>query len=157
MRHLVVSICLVFLSSGISAQEGGFLSFELAGSGGFASLNYERPALVNTSGSYMLRFGFSIAPIDKNNGTNLVFPVMLHRLVGKNSHKLDLAVGQALSLTTKGNIFLSAPLGLGYRYQPTDKNHYFRISYTPLVSYLVDFQWQHWAGITYGIKLKGKK
>ena len=155
LKFLLVSI--LFLNTTSNAQEKNYFSFELAGSGGFGSLNFEHNILDHTSVDLNVRYGFSFTPIDKNNGANLIFPIMLHCLIGENEHKLDLAAGQAISITTKGSFFLSAPLAIGYRFCPLDKNYYLRCSYTPLLSYLIDVQWQHWAGITFGYHFNRKK
>lgn len=128
--------------------------FELAGSGGLGSLNYE--SKINKWGKFNLRWrvGLSYAPIDKNNGGAIVFPVMIHSLIGKNQHYLDVGIGQSISITTKGNFFFLMPLSIGYRLDNNTNRSFWQFSYTPIVSYLLDFQWQHWAGITFGLKLK---
>ena len=136
--------------------QDNYFSIELLGSGGFGSINYEHSVLDRDGFDLHMRYGLSFTPIDKNNGVNLIFPVMLHGLIGKKAHKLDLAVGQALSMTTKLRFFLSSPLAVGYRYQSLDKRYYLRFSYTPLVSYLVNFQWQHWGGFTFGYQFNRK-
>ncbi|MDX1350631.1 MAG: hypothetical protein R3279_10310 [Putridiphycobacter sp.] len=149
--------CLFAFTNAGFAQQGKYISVELAGSGGFGSFNYEHPILCKQTVTLNMRYGFSMAPIDKQNGTNLIFPILLHGLIGRRAHQLDLAIGQAISITTKGSFFLSAPLACGYRYQPANKRFFIRLSYTPILSYLIDVQWQHWAGITYGFKLNQKK
>ncbi len=153
----LVFILIIFISGFKASAQSNYFSFELAGSGGFGSINFENNILDKENLHLQMRYGFSFTPIDKNNGVNLVFPVMLHALVGKDNHKLDLAIGQALSVTTKLKLFLSAPLAIGYRYQPVNKKYYIRFSYTPLVSYLIDLQWQHWGGVTFGYQFKGKR
>jgi hypothetical protein len=150
-------ITFMLLSINGNAQEQNYFSFELAGSGGLASLNYEHTVLDRTKLDLNMRYGFSFAPIDKNNGAVLIFPIMLHFLIGENAHKLDLAAGQTISITTKGSPFIAAPLAIGYRFQPLDKKYFFRCSYTPIVSYLIDFQWQNWAGITFGYHFNRNK
>ena len=151
-------LTLIFLSclfrSNFQGQQQSYFSFELAGSGGLASFNYEHLVLDKPILDLHIRYGFSLIPIDKNNGVNLIFPIMLHSIIGKTDHKLDLAIGQAISFTTKGSFFISAPLALGYRYQPLEKKYFLRISYTPLLSYLIDIQLQNWAGITFGYNFK---
>lgn len=136
-----------------TAQAQRYLSLEIGGSAGLGSINYEHQIFRESFLHWQLRYGFSLLPIDRNNGTNLIFPVMLHTLLGAKDHKLDLAAGQALSLTTRGQVFLVAPLAAGYRFQPTDRRVFLRLAYTPLLSYLVDLQWQHWAGITIGYRI----
>jgi hypothetical protein len=63
--------------------------------------------------------------------------------------KPDIGIGQTISITTKGSPFFMMPAEAGCRYQPADKNYYIRLSYTPIISYLIDFQIQHWGGFTY--------
>lgn len=126
---------------------------ELGGSGGFASFNYEWNFASQQRIRWMLRMGISGTYIDKNNGAGIIFPVMAHGIYGKK-HGLDLGIGQALTLTTRGSFFLRTPLSVGYRFEPNRKRMFYRISYAPIVSYLVDFQWEHWGGITIGYKLK---
>lgn len=138
------------------AQKQQFFSFELAGSGGLASLNYEKSFLEKRNYAILGRVGFSYGPIDANNGGVLIFPLMAHAVIGPKSHKLDIGIGQTFSLTTKGHIFILMPSTFGYRYQPTSKNYYWRFAYTPIFSYLIDFQTQHWGGITYGYNFSRK-
>ena len=154
---VLLGIYFQLCNASLLGQEKNYFSFELAGSGGFGSLNYEHPIYQKGKLALNMRYGFSFTPIDKNNGMVLIFPVMLHALIGENAHKLDLAVGQSISLTTRGAFFLITPMAIGYRYQPHDKNYFLRIAYTPLLSYLVDVQWQNWAGFTYGFHFNRKK
>ncbi len=130
------------------------LYFELGGSGGFGSINYENifahryPKL-----RFLLRPGLSFTPIDKNNGFALIFPVMVHGIYGIN-HCLDVGLGQTFTITSKGQFFFRAPLSVGYRLEPKESRMFYRFSYTPIVSYLFDRQWEHWGGISIGYKIK---
>jgi hypothetical protein len=125
---------------------------ELAGSGGFGSFNYEWNFKTKEQFRWMLRTGISGTYIDKNNGAALIFPVMVHGVYGKK-HGLDVGFGQSLSITTRGSFFVRAPLSFGYRFEPEGKRMFYRFSYTPIVSYLVDVQWENWAGVSVGFKL----
>ena len=169
---MVATIAIISFTWLACAQDQRFFTFELAGSGGFGSFNYEKsiirkPALpVNQdllfadAKPYLQlnwRLGFSFSPVDKNNGTVLIFPVMIHAMYGKQSHFFDAGLGQTFSVTTKGRPFIMMPVSAGYRFQPMDRRYYLRVAYTPIISYLVDFQCQHWAGITYGYQLKTKE
>jgi hypothetical protein len=131
-----------------------FVSFELAGCGGLGSFNYEHAFRQNESRKFLWRTGFSLAPIDKNNGVVLVFPLMVHSVFGKSKHKLDIGIGQTISVSTKAAVFILMPTSIGYRLEPDDKHHYWRFAYTPIFSYLIDFQMQQWGGITFGYRLK---
>ena len=130
------------------------LYFELGGSGGVGSINFEQLFLSKKLFDLTWRSGLSFAPVDKNNGTGIVLPVMINCITGKNSHKLELGVGQGITVTTKGSFFALTTVAVGCRYQPEAKKWFFRITYSPLISYLVDFQIQQWAGISIGYKFK---
>ena len=127
--------------------------FEIGGSAGVGSINYEN--IFNKKGQFDLlwRVGITGFPIDKNNGFVLVIPATFGTLIGQGNNKLELEIGQGFSITTKGKIFaLTTPI-IGYRYQNTRKRFFFRITYTPLISYIFDFQYQNWAGVSIGYKL----
>lgn len=129
------------------------LYLELGGSGGLGSVNYERVFREGRTVAWAWRAGFSLAPIDRNNGTALVFPVMAHALVGRSAHRLDIGLGQGLTVTTRGSAFARATTTLGYRYAPSDGRFFGRLAYTPILSYLVDRQIEHWGGLTLGYRL----
>ena len=126
---------------------------ELGGSGGLASVNFEKTFLTKNKKEFTWRAGLSFAPIDKNNGTSIVVPLIVNVLAGQHSHKLELGLGQGLTLTTKGNFFALTTAVVGYRYQSPLKRWFYRVTYTPLISYLVDFQVQHWGGLSIGYRL----
>jgi hypothetical protein len=130
--------------------------FELAGSGGLGSFNYEKELCKKNITEYTFRAGLSIAPIDKNNGSGIVFPIMLNALVGKTAHKLETGIGQGITITTKGNFFFLGTAVIGYRYQHPEKKWFYRVSYTPLISYIIDIQIQHWAGLSIGYTFNKK-
>ena len=128
--------------------------FELGGSGGFGSFNYEWVfAHRNPKMRFLLRPGLSFTPIDKNNGFALIFPVMVHGVYGQK-HCLDVGIGQTFTITSKGQFFFRAPVSIGYRLEPKESRMFYRFSYTPIVSYLFDQQWEHWGGISIGYKIK---
>lgn len=150
-------IILPFLAPSVFCQNDfkrQSLFFELAGSGGLGSLNYEQTFNSGKLVNFGWRLGLSLAPIDKNNGSGLVFPIMVQALIGQNAHKFELGLGQGFTITTKGQFFLLTTPSIGYRLQPARKNWFYRASYTPLVSYLVDFQVQQWAGMSIGYTFK---
>jgi hypothetical protein len=65
-----------------------------------------------------------------------------------------LGFGQGITLTTKGNFFILATPSIGYRFAASNSPWFYRFTYTPLVSYLIDFQYQNWAGISIGYTFK---
>lgn len=127
---------------------------EALGSGGFGSINHEWGFLRKSSWQLLLRSGFSFVPIDSNNGAVLIFPIMVHAVYGSGSHKLDVGIGQTFSVTTRGDFFLRAPVSVGYRLNPRNSRMFYRIAYTPIISYLIDQQLEHWGGVSIGLKLK---
>lgn len=129
---------------------------EIAGSGGLGSINYEKVFYQKNKAEFIWRAGLSIAPIDKNNGTGIVFPLMINSIIGRSSHKMEFGLGQGITITTKGSFFLLTTACIGYRFQPATKNMFYRVTYTPLISYLLDFQIQQWAGISVGYTFNNK-
>lgn len=155
-RFIITIFLMLHLGLGFG-QNDKYLTFELGGSGGLGSFNYESVFGQNEKIRYSFRTGFSFMPIDKNNGVALIFPQMLHGILGKKSHQMDFGIGLSPSFTTNfGGAYVRMPLSFSYRFEPEGKNHYWRIGYTPLISFLFDFQWEHWAGVTYAYKLKFK-
>jgi hypothetical protein len=167
----VLAFLLMAGATSVYGQKDRSLSFELAGSGGFGSINFEKNIYLKSENEPIvdelmspkkigfrldMRYGFSVTPVDKNNGVVLIFPVMLHAVKSKGNHGLDLGLGQTISITTRGRFFIMMPASIGYRFQPLDKKYYVRFAYTPIISYLIDFQYQHWGGITFGYRLKNK-
>jgi hypothetical protein len=139
---------LPFIVSPANAQKAIYV--ELLGTGGVGSLNYENCFTDYSKLDLSYKLGYSMAPIDKNNGVALVFPAMLNASYGENHHFIEMGLGQALTVSTKGKIFLVSVANAGYKYSPTNKKYFLRIAYTPIISYLIDFQWQNWGGIGIG-------
>ena len=160
MKQTIVILLLTFLST-ITFGQTEFekrksIYFEIAGSGGLGSINFEKHFLKKKNTEFTWRAGLSVAPIDKNNGVGIVFPLMVNSLIGKNAHKLELGLGQGITITTKGSFFALTTAVIGYRYQSPTKNWFYRVSYTPLISYLVDVQVQQWGGISIGYTFNKK-
>lgn len=153
---LLLSCCFAFTQE----RKNQSLFLEVGGSGGLASINYEAPFLAKFKSNFQRntwRLGFSVAPIDKNNGTGLVFPLMINSLVGRKAHLLELGLGQGITITTRGSFFSLTTAAVGYRYQPKKKPWFFRATYTPLISYILDFQVQQWGGVSLGYTFKSQK
>lgn len=129
---------------------------EIGGSGGLGSINIEKGIFQKNNIDITGRFGFSLAPIDNNNGMGFVFPILAHGLIGNQQHKAEFGLGQGLTVTTKGHFFLLTTPTLGYRYFSKKSGWFYRLSYTPLISYILDFQYQNWAGISIGYSFKNK-
>ncbi len=126
---------------------------EIAGSGGFGSVNFEKHFYKKKNIAFTWRAGLGFAPITKDNGIGIVFPLMINSIIGKSSHKLEFGLGQGITITTKGSFFALTTASIGYRYQRETKNWFYRVAYTPLISYILDIQIQHWAGVSIGYTL----
>ena len=153
--YLTLISTITFGQSEINKRKSVYL--EIAGSGGLGSINYEKLFYKKNITEFTWRAGLSFAPIDKNNGTAIVFPLTVNSIIGKHAHKLEFGLGQGITITTKAQFFALTTAILGYRYQPETKKWFFRITYTPLISYLVDFQVQQWGGISIGYTFNNKK
>jgi hypothetical protein len=147
--HIILLTIVTQLSFGqTDSDKRKSVYVELAGSGGIGSFNFEKHFLKKNTTVFTWRAGLSLAPVDKNNGIGIVFPLMMNSLIGKHSHKLELGLGQGITLTTKGSFFALTTAAIGYRYQSDNKKWFYRVTYTPLISYLVDFQIQQWGGLS---------
>jgi hypothetical protein len=160
MKQTLLIILLTLVTSWTISQaefqKRKSLFFELAGSGGVGSFNFEKAFLKKKNTDFTWRVGLSLAPIDRNNGVGIVFPVMINTMTGKSAHKLEVGIGQGITVSTKGQFFALTTPAIGYRYQPETKNVFYRVTYIPLISYLVDLQVQQWGGISIGYSFKNK-
>lgn len=159
-RYTFLLILLLVTNS--AQSQFSSVSLEVGGVGGFGSINYSyRPNKVHSIGGYIgarniYRVGLSYAPIDSNNGAAVVVPLMYHTIFGGHKNYFETGIGQAITLTTRGNVFVRMPLNFGYRYDPEDGRFFFRAAYTPIISYLFNFQWEHWGGVTVGLNFNRK-
>lgn len=147
--YKIVYIILFIVPSYCQSQERD-IYLELAGSGGLGSINYEKNlGDIDKQGSFSYSAGFSLTPIDKNNGTVLIFPLLMHTYFGK-THNAEFAIGQSFSLTTRGQFFLKTPAFIGYRYHKEDHPFLFRAGYSPIINNITQLSVQHWGGISFG-------
>ncbi len=148
----IIAILLCIYSFHFQAQKRN-VSFELGGVGGLASFNFSSNFHEKIPDTYY-RIGFTFAPIDANNGGTLIFPLLVEQKIPIKRHAFVGGIGQTLSLTTKGQFFILMPATLGIELNSKSNKLYYRFSYTPIISYLIDQQWQHWGGISIGYNLK---
>ncbi len=155
---LPTAYCLLNIASAQGTKERKithYTYFELGGTGGVGSFNYERIFAYREKTRFSWRLGLCGLPIDKNNGVSIIFPAAVNAISGKGKHLLETGIGMGTTVTTKGAFFsLITPI-IGYRYENFPKRLFFRVTYTPLVSLWYAPQYQHWAGISIGWRLKG--
>jgi hypothetical protein len=145
-----IFLIIFFIIPFIGLNQERDIYIELGGSGGLGSINYEKKiGVFGGQGTISYSAGFSLTPIDKNNGTVLIFPLLFHTMIGQ-AHKAEFAMGQSFSITTKGQFFLKTPLFLGYLYHKEDKPFLFRAGYSPIINNITQLSVQHWGGLSFG-------
>ncbi len=157
MRLLLNIAIMLAAALHVHSQNRTWVSLELGGNGGLYSVNLEKSLLFDKPDHWQWRGGISIIP--SSGRIEWVVPAGISYLAGKTGHYMELGLGQGIAIAwdyTNGwvHAFPRATATLGYRWMPADSRWFFRLAYTPLVSYLVDFQYQHWGGITAGYRLK---
>lgn len=162
MIRFIAALTLIpsFLLGQTSAQQdikNKSVFFEIAGSGGLGSVNYEKTFLKKNISEFTWRVGLTAVPIDNKKDIVISFPLMVNALIGKGSHKVEAGFGQGVTITTRKEVFAIAIAALGYRYQNPNKKWFYRITYTPLISYIVNFQIQQWGGISIGYTFNKNK
>lgn len=139
-------------------QAKSFIFIEAGGVGGYGSLNYERKAVRFGRFDLDLRVGLSTYHIkDFTNSFNpdITVPLVISALYGRNHH-IELGAGQVYSscvyfdgesgkaerqLRSNHNVFI------GYRYAKESGGFMYRITYSPL--FTEDVRWD-WAGVSIG-------
>lgn len=152
-QFLVWALFLLIPAGNAAFAQTKSLSLELGGSAGLASINYEKAFREASNHQLAYRIGLSGFPIDRNSGMAFVLPFALQARWGTGPHRLEAAMGLSLSFTTRLKLFSQAIPAIAYRYQAPDKRIFYKLSYTPLISFLFHWQYQHWAGITIGYDL----
>ena len=151
-RFFFVILSLLAFKQSLPGQESR-LYLELGGSAGLGSVNFERTFVQGERGALAWRVGLSGFYGDASTGFSFIVPLVLYYYHGEGPHKVEIGLGQGVTLGLKGGIFFQTIPILGYRWQPEDRKLFLRFTYTPLVSYLIDFQWRHWFGISIGTRL----
>lgn len=115
------------------------LYFQIAGSGPFLSVNYDRRFQKKLNG-----FGFAagLGYFGIQGVSIFSIPVSLNYLIGHNTHFFEFAAGTTFVSAKSTDIFgtgstssesgLIYHLNIGYRYQPTKGGFFFRGGYSPL-------------------------
>ena len=132
---------------------------EIAGIGGYGSLNYENIPYQKNNFMLSIRSGISTYHLtDFMNKFNpdIIIPLAVNVIYGKN-HCIEFGLGQTITSIVHSDpinfmqsrsIKLSSNLTLGYRYQKTQGGIVFRGGYMPIIENNKYFR--HWAGISFG-------
>jgi hypothetical protein len=132
---------------------------EVAGVGGYGSINYERVIYCKNYLMSTIRFGIStyhiVDYINKFN-PDIIIPFTLNGIYG-HSHKIELGVGETYSNIVHVDLTNFEPkrvskfstiFSIGYRYQKNTGGIVFRCAYTPIIEF--NKYLRHWAGISFG-------
>ena len=162
------SVVLFCLSTPLLAQKSkdsivfkkNAVFYELAGSGGRHSINYERSFVIKQSkftGS--VRGGLSLSnyrDFDGNFNPDFTLPLMANLMYGAK-HRGEIGVGQTLSSIVEGNTNTGDPkrgnhfnttFNIGYRYQRQNGGPMVRVGYTPVINFRGEYK--HWFGASIG-------
>jgi len=147
----------ILVNHSLKSQQYRYIGFELGGNGGLYSVNMERSLLKDYQKHWHWRYGISIFP---NSGRlNLVVPLEINYLIGNNNHYAEIGFGQGIAIAWDYNwnwvhFFPRATGRIGYRWYSSNQKYFFSIAYIPLISYLLEVQYQNWFGVMAAIKLK---
>ena len=134
------------------------LYIEVAGIGGYGSLNYERLILIKNR-KCRVRIGISTYKIKDYTtkfNPDIIIPIAVNKLYG-NNHNIEFGFGQTITSIVQANylnwkpervINLHSNFTIGYRYQKNKEGVIFRASYTPIIEFNKYFR--HWGGLTIG-------
>jgi len=144
-----------------------FVLAELFGQGGYASINYGRVLLNSSFGQTFVQAGISIDPHKLGNGSEidipLHVPISLNQTFAiKKQHTLLIGLGLTLAIDIIKNYpdnaapFLNAKLG--YQYQKTNSNWFYKLEVLPYVeggniiqrNNLSNNNWGLWGGVGIG-------
>jgi hypothetical protein len=173
MRTLVLSALFVVLSISVGGQTmasysnsdtivviydvSSSVNAELGGNGGVYSLNYQRSfeRLVRLRLSWCA--GLSVYP--RGSLITMSVPVsVIYRKTLRNADDLVFGAGQTLILSNTKGGYIRGTFRLGYRWHILKKNAwYIEAAYTPFYSYLYNFQWDNWLGVSFGYYFQHKK
>ena len=164
MNKIIPSLLIfpLFLTHPVISQETKPRTYfiEAGGSGGFGSLNFDKEFSIRAHYRWSYRLGAGYSPGASWKGkipVIIIFPTLINFLYGKQKHFLEAGAGQGLAFNTQGAIYSRLTLNAGYRFQKKEGGFFLRIVYSPLISFMYDRQWEHWAGIGIGFTFVKKK
>ena len=123
---------------------------ELGGNAYYGSINFESMFGAYKHHAFAFRIGVGGYPVANTSDFKVAVPVALNFLTGRKSNFLDLSLGQSFTIDNNAKFEPIATGGIGYRYQKSKSPVFFRVAYTPLLSYIGGIDLKHWAGVTLG-------
>tara|TARA_B100000809_G_scaffold62197_1_gene58976 strand:+ start:1835 stop:2341 length:507 start_codon:yes stop_codon:yes gene_type:complete len=165
MKQFIILIILVFVihhvfsQTEIADRSKNIVFAEVAGAGGFGSVNYEREIIQKGHLKFSLRGGlglYHITDFEMKFNPDLIIPLTMFFYYGKKHH-IDVGFGQTISsmvymdfkeLEKKRSYHLHSNLSVGYRYQKSSGGFFFKLSYSPLLQF--NQIYEHWGAASFG-------
>jgi len=150
---------MAFSQSAPTGPARNLVYVELAGPGGYGSLNYERILLSKSEIQFGVRCGISTYHVNdytNNFNPDILIPLAINGYYG-NVHKLHIGVGQTLANIVQAGSIDFEPVrktnfhtyfSIGYQYQKNSNGVFFRIAFTPVIEFNSYFR--HRAGVSAG-------
>jgi hypothetical protein len=161
INKTLILIMLIVNVHGLCAQDSDLrkngLLFSIGGEGGIYTLAYERQFGSHKTIKPFLRLGMSIFPIDQR--TTLALPISSGAIYNKNKINISLGVGIGPSISyysfggSAWRLYSRLFMETGVRYFLKTGKYSIGLRYTPFVSFVENFQYEHWGAITLGIHL----
>lgn len=164
-RFVLTLFCIAHFCNDVCSQADSVITalnqiyLELAGTGGYGSVNYERVILKRNNFGLTGRLGLSTYHFkdfeDKVN-PDLIIPFSIHGYYGRKS-KIEIGFGQTIAnivhaefpeFSIKRKTDFHTHFCIGYRYQRINGGFTFRCVYTPIIEFNRYFR--HWAGCSVG-------
>ena len=134
------------------------LFFELGGHGGIYSVGIDKILFLFTRESHFnWSAGCAIVPLPGRAVVDFPVSIKYNYVAWKSGRMIELGTGQTLVVDVGGGKGGTIRGTFRAGYTCYRKRHFWSAAYTPFYSYLNNFQWEHWAGISYGHYLLKKK
>lgn len=171
MNFIIVFFALFIFSHQAHAQKDSASSThliyaEVAGVGGFGSVNYENIFFNKRLFSLSARVGvgtYRLLDFQNKFNPDVIIPIELYGFFGK-THFAEIGLGQVISSIVYVNIENLQPdrrvsihtnFSVGYRYQRKKGGLFLRLCYSPLIEFYKSYR--HWGGFSVGYIFKEKK
>lgn len=164
MSRILLVLLLLTLFSDVRAQERDSnsvvivpppkytLTAELGGNGGVYSLNYHHHIHGQWASFLFGSAGISVLPRGPLITLSLPVSVNWYRMILKRN-SFVLGTGQTLILSTTKGGYIRGTFRAAYRVEFRLLPIFFEFAYTPFYSYLYNFQWDNWVGVSFGWNL----
>ena len=133
------------------------INAELGGNGGIYSINFQRHIPNPFHQAFEFSAGLCVFP--RGSLFTMTIPVSLnYRIHFNGTRSLVFGAGQTLILSNTKGGYLRGTFRVGYRWTfLKERAWYLEAAYTPFYSYLYNFQWDNWLGVSFGYYLNSKK